>query len=104
MANSGDLSALGRQVEQLANEIGVLKDEQAIRKLQHAYGYYLDKCLYDEVVDLFAADGEVRFMGGAFKGKPGLGRLYCRRSSCRFSPRPIRRIQRVRTCWWSQGR
>lgn len=31
---------------------------------------------YDEVVDLFAADGEVRFMGGAFIGKPGLRRLF----------------------------
>jgi len=25
----------------------------AIRRLQHAYGYYLDKCLYDDVVELF---------------------------------------------------
>jgi hypothetical protein len=74
-----DWSALARQVEQLANEVGRLNDVQAVRKLQHAYGYYLDKCLYDEVVDLFAADGEVRFMGGAFKGKPGLRRLYCER-------------------------
>jgi hypothetical protein len=62
-----DLSALVRQVEQLANEVGRLNDVHAVRKLQHAYGYYLDKCLYDEVVDLFAADGEVRFMGGAFR-------------------------------------
>jgi len=79
MATPADLSALSRQVEQLANEVGRLNDVQAIRKLQHAYGYYLDKCLYDEVVDLFADDGEVRFMGGAFKGKPGLRRLYCER-------------------------
>ena len=64
MAATTDLSALVRQVEQLANEVGLLNDVQAIRKLQHAYGYYLDKCLYDEVVDLFAREGEVRFMGG----------------------------------------
>ena len=74
-----DLSALARQVEQLSNEVGGLNDAQAVRKLQHAYGYYLDKCLYDEVVDLFAEDGEVHFMGGAFKGKQGLRRLYCER-------------------------
>lgn len=85
MATSGDFSALARQVEQLANEVGILKDEQAIRKLQHAYGYYLDKCLYDEVVDLFADDGEVRFMGGVFKGKPGLRRLYCDRFRKNFT-------------------
>ena len=82
---AADLSALARQVEQLANEVGRLNDVQAVRKLQHAYGYYLDKCLYDEVVDLFAADGEVRFMGGAFKGKPGLRRLYCERFRKNFT-------------------
>ena len=79
MTTTTDLSTLARQVEQLANEVGLLNDVQAIRKLQHAYGYYLDKCLYDEVVDLFAPQGEVRFMGGVFKGKPGLRRLYCER-------------------------
>ena len=79
MASPTDLSALAQRVEQLAEEVGRLNDVQAIRKLQHAYGYYLDKCLYDEVVDLFADDGEVRFMGGAFKGKAGLRRLYCDR-------------------------
>src|SRR3569833_4122324 len=79
MASPTDLSALAQRVEQLAEEVGRLDDAQAIRKLQHAYGYYLDKCLYDEVVDLFADDGEVRFMGGAFKGKAGLRRLYCDR-------------------------
>jgi hypothetical protein len=79
MASPIDLNALAQRVEQLANEVGRLNDAQAIRKLQHAYGYYLDKCLYDEVVDLFAEDGAVRFMGGAFKGKPGLRRLYCDR-------------------------
>jgi hypothetical protein len=68
---------LQKQVEQLSNQVGILEDEQAIRKLQHAYGYYLDKCLYKEVVDLFADDGEAHFNGGIFKGKDkGVRRLY----------------------------
>jgi SnoaL-like domain len=98
MATPTDLSALARQVEQLANEVGLLNDAQAIRKLQHAYGYYLDKCLYDEVVDLFADDGEVRFMGGAFKGKAGLRRLYCERFRKNFrGPLPLRA-----SCHWKE--
>jgi SnoaL-like domain len=80
-----ELSALAARVEQLANEVGMLNDVHAIRKLQHAYGYYLDKCLYDEVVDLFAETGEVRFMGGTFKGKAGLRRLYCERFRKNFT-------------------
>jgi len=66
-----DVAALASRVEELANEVGLLNDAQAIRKLQHAYGYYLDKCLYDEVVDLFCESCEVRFMGGIFKGRAG---------------------------------
>ena len=50
---------------------------QAIRNLHHSYGYYIDKCLYEDVVDLFAEDGEVRFVGGIYKGRDaGVRRLY----------------------------
>jgi hypothetical protein len=68
---------LKEQVEQLTNQLGILEDVNAIRKLQHAYGYYLDKCIYEEVVDLFAEDSEVHFNGGVFIGKnKGVRRLY----------------------------
>ena len=80
-----ELSTLRRQLEQLTGEVAALRDVHAIRRLQHAYGYYLDKCLYDEVVDLFAEAGEVRFMGGVFRGKPGLRRLYCERFRKNFT-------------------
>lgn len=79
MNTADEIGALRRQVEELASEVARLNDVQAIRKLQHAYGYYLDKCLYDEVVDLFADSGEVRFMGGVYRGKAGQRRLYCQR-------------------------
>jgi hypothetical protein len=79
------LQILERRIEQLTHQVGVLEDVHAIRRLQHAYGYYLDKCLYDEVVDLFADDGQVRFMGGVFIGKAGLRRLYCDRFRANFT-------------------
>ncbi|MGO9424160.1 MAG: nuclear transport factor 2 family protein [Steroidobacteraceae bacterium] len=85
MSSPDELNSLARQVAQLSNEVGMLSDVHAIRKLQHAYGYYLDKCLYDEVVDLFSESGEVRFMGGAFKTKAGLRRLYCDRFRKNFT-------------------
>ena len=82
---SAELSALRNQVEQLSHEVGTLRDVHEIRRLQHAYGYYLDKCLYDEVVDLFSDSSEVRFMGGIFKGKAGARRLYCDRFRKNFT-------------------
>ena len=80
-----DFNALRNQVERLSAQLGVLQDANAIRKLQFAYGYYLDKCLYEEVVDLFADSGAVHFMGGVFKGKAGLRRLYIDRFRKNFT-------------------
>jgi hypothetical protein len=71
------LSAMEKQMQEMSVELGKLQDVHAIRRLQHSYGYYMDKCLYDEVVDLFAEDGEVRFQGGIYRGRAGQRRLYC---------------------------
>ncbi len=77
MSTHDELEALRRQVAQLTQHLGMLEDTQAVRRVQFAYGYYMDKGLYREVVDLFADDGEVRFMGGIFRGKErGVKRLY----------------------------
>jgi acetyl esterase/lipase len=47
-----------------------LADEQAVENLQRIYGYYLDRRMWDEVADLFAADGTIE-MGqrGVYVGK-----------------------------------
>ncbi len=73
------------RLAQLEHRLGMVEDVLAIRNLQHAYGYYLDKCLYDEVVDLFADDGQVIFIGGLYKGRSGIARLYTGRFRSRFT-------------------
>lgn len=85
MTPAEQIQALQKTVEQLAHQVGILEDTHAIRRLQHAYGYYIDKCLYHETVDLFADDGEVCFMGGRFKGKSGVARLYIGRFQKNFT-------------------
>jgi hypothetical protein len=76
MTTAEQIQALQKTIEQLTQQVGILEDIHAIRRLQHAYGYYIDKCLYQETVDLFADDGQVCFMGGRYKGKAGVKRLY----------------------------
>jgi hypothetical protein len=85
MTPAEQIQALQKSVAELTQEVGILKDIHAIRRLQHAYGYYIDKCLYNETVDLFADDGEVCFMGGRFKGKEGVKRLYIGRFQKNFT-------------------
>jgi hypothetical protein len=79
MSETSDHEALIARIEKLEHELGVVQDVLAIRKLQFSYGYFMDKGLYDEVVDLFAREGELYFMGGVFRGRAGLERLYCGR-------------------------
>jgi hypothetical protein len=46
------------------------EDVEAIKRLQRAYGYYLDKSLYRAVADLFTDDGEIEIAArGVYKGR-----------------------------------
>lgn len=85
MSESDRIAALEAQVSNLAKRLTIREDELDIRKLQHLYGYLIDKCLYNETVDLFSDDGQVRFFGGIWQGKEGVRRLYCDRFQKRFT-------------------
>ncbi len=60
---------------ELEARVAQFNDEDAVANLQHAYGYYVDRRMWDDVVDLFAKDGTVVIEGvGAFKGADGVRR------------------------------
>jgi hypothetical protein len=77
MSDAEAIRTLQDQVERLTRELGVLQDIQAVRTLHFKYGYYFDACLYEELVDLFADDAELKFLNGIYRGKAGVRRLYC---------------------------
>ena len=79
------LAALEAHIAELDKRLEQRESELDIRKLQHLYGYLIDKCLYNETVDLFTPDGEVRFFGGVWKGQEGVRRLYVERFQTRFT-------------------
>jgi hypothetical protein len=71
-------TGLKARVHQLSNQLGILEDENAIRELHQAYEICLNNGMYENIVNLFANDGEVVFNGGIFQGqKRGIRRLYC---------------------------
>lgn len=71
-----EVAELRRELDAVRHELGMLQDVKAIRELQFKYGYYMDKCLFAAIVDLFAEDAELRFMGGIYRGRAGARRLY----------------------------
>jgi hypothetical protein len=47
------------RVADLQQRLARLRDETEVQNLQHAFGYYLDRKLYDDIADLFAGDGSM---------------------------------------------
>jgi SnoaL-like domain len=95
------IAELEKKIEALTKHVTRLDDVQEIRKVQHKYGYYIDKCLfvppsctklierYQQAVGLFAdspeADVKVYFHGGIWFGKEGAKRLYIERFQKTFT-------------------
>lgn len=65
-----DVTALTRRVAELEQQAQRLRDINAIKRLQRAYGYYLDNEMWDEMVDLFCEDGSIEIaLDGVYQGK-----------------------------------
>jgi hypothetical protein len=60
---------------ELGRRIQALVDAQNVRNLQNAYGYYVDRRMWDDVVDLFGSAAAVEVSGvGVWRGKAGVRR------------------------------
>jgi hypothetical protein len=67
---SARVAALAARVEALEQRKARIEDVGAIERLQHAYGYYIDRGLWDEAADLFADDGTLEIaLDGVYVGK-----------------------------------
>lgn len=69
-ADAERLSELQNQIAALERRKSLLEDANAIKRLQRAYGYYVDRGLWDQVADLFADDGTLEIgLDGVYAGK-----------------------------------
>ena len=55
-------------VDNLAYRIQRLNDEDEVRNLQHSYGYYIDRRMWPDVVDLFVANATSKFDAVTYTG------------------------------------
>ena len=63
----------GASLPELAARIEALRDEDAVRNLQHAWGYYQDFRMWDDVLDLFEPTARVSIYGvGEWHGRQGI--------------------------------
>jgi SnoaL-like protein len=74
-----DLTARIARAEQrmqaLSTRAGRIEDYNALRNLQQIYGYYVDKALWDQVLDLFSEQATLEVgQNGVYVGKPAIRR------------------------------
>ena len=69
--DAAQLAALAAQIDSLERRKSLIEDVNAVERLQHAYGYYVDRALWDDVANLFADDGTIEIgLDGVYVGKP----------------------------------
>jgi hypothetical protein len=67
---SAHASARATQIAALEARADRVKDANDIKRLQRAYGFYLDKAEWDQIADLFAPDGSVEYANeGVYTGQ-----------------------------------
>ncbi len=79
-------TSLADRVNQLARRAALLNDQAAVTNLQDAYGYAVDRKLWDQVADFFAKDGTLELgLRGVYVGQASI-----RRALDQFGPPGLR--------------
>jgi hypothetical protein len=73
----GAAAASQAPLAELEERIAVMNDESLVRNLQAAYGYYVNRRMWDDVTDLFAENGVYEFGGyGVYRGAGGVRKAH----------------------------
>ncbi len=66
------------KIKALESQVKILQDIEDIKRLQRAYGYYLEHWMADEVIDCFADGPDTALMlyVGTYLGKEGIRRYF----------------------------
>jgi hypothetical protein len=72
------VNTLKKQVKAKDKQLQTLQDIEDIKRLQCAYGYYLEHWMGDEIVDCFSKSEEVSgtFVEGTYKGQAGIRKYF----------------------------
>lgn len=71
------IAALEARLAALEARVGLQEDIEAIYNLQNAYGYYLDKRMYDDVAAMFTDDAVIEIGGrGIYRGGKAAHRIF----------------------------
>ena len=89
------VKTLQQEVKEKDRQIQLLNDIDAIKRLQCAYGYYLEHWMSQEIVDLFSKRDDVSgtFVEGTYKGQEGIRRYF--RPGRKIPPEFLHQVMQV---------
>ncbi len=71
-ARAQDAPGLGDRLDRLEADVTAAEDISAIKRLQRAYGFYVDKGMWEDVADLYADDAVANYPAGVYIGKDSI--------------------------------
>jgi len=73
-----EVAELEARIKDLEDQFKRIQDIEEIKKLQRAYGYYLEHWMAEDVIDLFSDSPEVTVIvrAGEFRGKESVKRFF----------------------------
>lgn len=73
-----EVKSLQRELASRGETVRELQDTEAIKRLQAAYGYYMEHAMVDEVIDCFSTSDDVSasFAEGTYLGPAGIRRHF----------------------------
>ncbi len=73
-----NVKELEARIKNLEDQVKILQDIEEIKKLQRAYGYYLEHGMADDLLDLFSDSPEATLLIalGEFRGKESMNRFF----------------------------
>jgi len=87
LASAASKSSAPIPLAQFSKRVRRLTDETQVQNLQHCYGYYLDRKMWDDVADLFVDDGTFETgQRGVYAGKTRIRRAL----EVFYGPSPLR--------------
>ena len=75
-------NAFDREISELTQRVERLEGTRAVKKLQRAFGFYVDRGLWGEAADLFTDDGTIEIgLDGVYVGRERIERRKRRHSA-----------------------
>ncbi len=85
------------RIKELESKVRILEDIEAIKRLQRAFGYYLEHWMYEEILDLFSDSPEVELniLVGVYLGKEGVRRYVIGEKERSLNPELLHQVMQL---------